>query len=470
MLAIPFCALSFSLSAAASLALAQLLYVAQPIWSLYAYAFAFVVGTAISFALLLNGSAPAPLRKGRAIAACGLGAFLLAACTSGALLLEAQVLGGAIIQILAGASSGIAFACSYLLAEERFEHLRHTCVESKPIVRASSVLAACALQASVLFGPAQAWSIACAAGIGGILVHACGLGSFTTLSSARLNRVHAILLTRMVIGMGCTTVVWGYACHHFLSHLGSGHNALVWAGCTVGSCLWLGIVAIAFVLRGRNGGVFPIVKMYPLGMVLAFVPLDYLPIGGHIFQTLLLLVLGTAMIPLFVAASREISSMGGAPSSIFCATALTVCLCGLLFGAFANELVGDDVSSIIWASAPVVCLVVGFLSCVTVLSRDAFVRTAIDARGGDDAEIEAFLAGTGRLCENCQAIAIACSLTAREFDVLCLLAQGYSTTRIGEMLHIAKGTATIHRSRIYKKIAVHSKDELIDCVRNFNRG
>lgn len=59
------------------------------------------------------------------------------------------------------------------------------------------------------------------------------------------------------------------------------------------------------------------------------------------------------------------------------------------------------------------------------------------------------------------------SLSARELDVLMLLARGYSATAIQEHLHIAAGTVNSHTRNIYRKLDVHSKSQIIDIVENW---
>ncbi len=51
----------------------------------------------------------------------------------------------------------------------------------------------------------------------------------------------------------------------------------------------------------------------------------------------------------------------------------------------------------------------------------------------------------------------------RELEVLIILAQG-NTSRVQEELVISEGTAITHRRNIYRKLDVHSKQELIDFV------
>lgn len=55
-------------------------------------------------------------------------------------------------------------------------------------------------------------------------------------------------------------------------------------------------------------------------------------------------------------------------------------------------------------------------------------------------------------------------LSKRETEVFCLLAKGRDTAYIQEKLFISSGTVCSHRDRIYRKLDIHSKQELLDLV------
>lgn len=63
-----------------------------------------------------------------------------------------------------------------------------------------------------------------------------------------------------------------------------------------------------------------------------------------------------------------------------------------------------------------------------------------------------------------QALFNRCGLSPREQEVATLLARGRSLPFIQEELYISAGTAQTHARHIYKKMGVHSRQELIDCV------
>jgi len=51
-------------------------------------------------------------------------------------------------------------------------------------------------------------------------------------------------------------------------------------------------------------------------------------------------------------------------------------------------------------------------------------------------------------------------LTAREREVLILVAQGHSTREIAEMLHISSNTVDVHRAHLMQKLDLHNVAEL----------
>ena len=53
------------------------------------------------------------------------------------------------------------------------------------------------------------------------------------------------------------------------------------------------------------------------------------------------------------------------------------------------------------------------------------------------------------------------SLTAREQEIMALLAEGHSVREIAERLHISQKTVENHRSNIYSKLEIHNSIELM---------
>ena len=72
------------------------------------------------------------------------------------------------------------------------------------------------------------------------------------------------------------------------------------------------------------------------------------------------------------------------------------------------------------------------------------------------------------LTSRCDTAAAVHGLTAREREVLLLLAQGRTRGVIAERLGISTGTAHTHIAHVYQKMEVHSQQELIDAIENIS--
>lgn len=73
-------------------------------------------------------------------------------------------------------------------------------------------------------------------------------------------------------------------------------------------------------------------------------------------------------------------------------------------------------------------------------------------------------AGEDMLDEKVLAYAEHTQLSAREKEVLALIYRGFTFNKIAEVLFISPNTVTTHAKSIYKKLHVHSKQELIDHI------
>ena len=58
-------------------------------------------------------------------------------------------------------------------------------------------------------------------------------------------------------------------------------------------------------------------------------------------------------------------------------------------------------------------------------------------------------------------------LSARETEIMELIARGNTVARIAEMLVVSENTVRTHSKRIYAKLDIHKKQELIDLIDTF---
>ena len=70
----------------------------------------------------------------------------------------------------------------------------------------------------------------------------------------------------------------------------------------------------------------------------------------------------------------------------------------------------------------------------------------------------------GRFKRKCMVIAETYQLSAKETEVLFQLAKGFNSAAIQERLYISAGTANTHMRHIYRKLGVHSQQELMALV------
>lgn len=69
-----------------------------------------------------------------------------------------------------------------------------------------------------------------------------------------------------------------------------------------------------------------------------------------------------------------------------------------------------------------------------------------------------------RFTARCHALAGERQLSKRETEILILFARGRSAARIADDLYISSGTVSTHLRNIYRKLEVHSRQELIDLI------
>ena len=92
-------------------------------------------------------------------------------------------------------------------------------------------------------------------------------------------------------------------------------------------------------------------------------------------------------------------------------------------------------------------------------------RLAMERHGNAGAEDpNERLRGGGRFRRKCEAVANTYLLSRRETEILFFLAKGHNAAYIQEKLFISEGTAKTHIRHIYRKLDVHSQQDLIRTV------
>ncbi|MDR2587270.1 MAG: helix-turn-helix transcriptional regulator [Coriobacteriales bacterium] len=150
---------------------------------------------------------------------------------------------------------------------------------------------------------------------------------------------------------------------------------------------------------------------------------------------------------------------------------------GYFFGGTLVQFLMDDVTQA--TGVVLLCMValvlVAFLvipeGTVLHLAGSLFAERGRAETDGDGASGEARQLGAEHptLEQTCTQVAAHYRLTAREGEVLALLARGRTLAIIAHKLNIAKGTVRTHIERVYAKLGVHKQQELIDLIEGFGK-
>lgn len=149
--------------------------------------------------------------------------------------------------------------------------------------------------------------------------------------------------------------------------------------------------------------------------------------------------------------------LNGCPSVRFLAASKLSVNCGMPLGwgmVCLLSATGMDETALIVVTAAIAALTVAL----------AFLRFNPEPAASDDAlltpqsnSIQAFMA-------KCMKVADLYQLSPREGEILCYLARGRNARHIAEELIISEHTVKSHIYRIYRKMDVHSRQDLIDLV------
>ena len=179
--------------------------------------------------------------------------------------------------------------------------------------------------------------------------------------------------------------------------------------------------------------------------------------------------------------AEQIRVIGMEPTAIVALVA--VYLLGLMFfigqGGFKRALAGADAEDIeLMAGAAA-----GALSAADVEERLTDLDEGEAAPGGETARATVMLdSGAAahtrqerrrphyqdRLSKQAALVRQHYRLSARETEVMELIARGNTVARIAEQLVVSENTIRTHSKRIYAKLDIHKKQELLDLVETFN--
>lgn len=145
--------------------------------------------------------------------------------------------------------------------------------------------------------------------------------------------------------------------------------------------------------------------------------------------------------------------------------ALASLFAGQVAGLALGFVVQDSYAGMNLASVTLVAVSILFISHAFVLTELDLVRVGIGEVGAHTGAEEAEAGDScDEPCDSCELIIAKYGLTPRESDVLPLLLQGRTISRIQEALYISAGTVSTHIRHIYQKTGVSDRQALIDLV------
>ncbi|WP_302391901.1 helix-turn-helix transcriptional regulator [Eggerthella sinensis] len=122
------------------------------------------------------------------------------------------------------------------------------------------------------------------------------------------------------------------------------------------------------------------------------------------------------------------------------------------------------------ATLPVVVLVVFYILAMSYAAIQARKRNGegrapgtAERDGGAQASVAA-TAVVDEVAQRCAIVAEEAGLTKRERDILLVLARGRDVPSIAKQLFISENTVRSHSKSIYRKLKIHSKQELLDLL------
>lgn len=115
------------------------------------------------------------------------------------------------------------------------------------------------------------------------------------------------------------------------------------------------------------------------------------------------------------------------------------------------------------AASCVLLLLLGYLAILTERDVDSFsMKPLIDSQLSEK-ELR-LLAHYRNIIEACNLLSTRYNLGDRSRDVLICLAQGRTASDIEDELYMARGTVNTHMNRIYRKLGIHKRKELLDLI------
>lgn len=226
------------------------------------------------------------------------------------------------------------------------------------------------------------------------------------------------------------------------------------------STVFAGLVLL-YLLKAKNG-IFP--RIWPLFVLLFIGSIMLVPLFTNIgvefiaqwitAEKQIILILGWILVTGIVFQGKMPGTFVFGTSYI-CIISIPSVVGGLLFSNIAISRTEMQIASSLAAFAIIV----------------ATVFVLRDANAGDESVAPATSAVSDAAevtssAEACEAVAAKAGLSQREGEVLALLYKGYTFERIGSELFISINTVRSHIRNIYRKLDVHTREEVLDIIDN----
>lgn len=145
-------------------------------------------------------------------------------------------------------------------------------------------------------------------------------------------------------------------------------------------------------------------------------------------------------------------------------------LVGLGFYALFTTSPDGAIASFSFAAMTCVLLLFfGYLCVLTERDIDLLSMRPVTLSQELSPEEQALLIKYRNIVEVCDIVARRNDLGERARDVLVCLAQGYKASDIEEELYMARGTVNTHTNRIYKRLGIHKRKELLDLLEAYRQ-
>jgi DNA-binding CsgD family transcriptional regulator/steroid 5-alpha reductase family enzyme len=233
------------------------------------------------------------------------------------------------------------------------------------------------------------------------------------------------------------------------------------------------VLLLLFFGRATDVG---LMSVYRVGFPLAATGFALMPFLGHTYQRVfvafMFMAFSVLVSLLMVSCAEAARRHGVSPVCVFGVCSAVVYLFAFVGSAFGGQ--GQDLERFGASHVFVIAFFSMYLlALIYFASRDREQGRADAEEAGTDAEEHGEQAAVRELPsfeDRCRLLADRYALTPRERDVFMLYAAGRDTPAISERLSISENTVRTHERGFYRKMDVHSKQELLDLVEKAGTG